>query len=67
MQGPGVERFLQRLPLPLAQSFTAEQLAAIDLHFCMRYRARHAVDWRTRIGFPFAKLYIVLLAGREQR
>ena len=67
MQSSGTDRFLQRLPQQLADSFTAEQLAAIDLHFGMRYRTRHALDWRTRIGFPFAKIYLVLLAGREQR
>jgi hypothetical protein len=59
--------FLERLPLQLAQSFTPEQLAAIELHFAMRYRVRHAIDWRARIGFPFVKIYVVLLAGIERR
>jgi hypothetical protein len=59
--------FLQRLPLQVAQSFTPEQLLAIELHFGMRYRVRHRIDWRTRIGLPFAKFYVVLLAGREHR
>jgi hypothetical protein len=62
-----MDRFLQRLPLQLAESFTPEQLQAIELHFGMRYRVRHGIDWRTRIGLPFAKFYFVLLAGREQR
>jgi hypothetical protein len=67
VRSPGLERFLQRLPLPLAQSFTPEQLLAIELHFGMRYRVRHSIDWRSRIGLPFAKFYFVLLAGRQQR
>jgi hypothetical protein len=67
VQSTGLEPFLRRLPLPLARSFTPEQLAAIELHFAMRYRVRHAIDWRARIGFPFVKIYFVLLAGIERR
>jgi hypothetical protein len=67
VQSTGLEPFLQRLPLQLARSFTPEQLAAIELHFAMRYKVRHAIDWRTRIGFPFAKIYFVFLAGIERR
>jgi hypothetical protein len=63
----GVDQFLQRLPLQLARSFNTEQLAAIELHFGMRYRMAHAIDWRTRFRLPFAEIYVVLLAGREQR
>ncbi len=66
MQSPGIDRFLQRLSPQLAQSFTADQLAAVELHYGMRYRVPHAVDWRMRLGFSFAKIYIVLLAGRER-
>jgi hypothetical protein len=61
-----MERFLARLPLQLARSFTPEQLSAVELHFGMRYRIGHLIDWRTRIGFPFAKIYFVLLAGLER-
>jgi hypothetical protein len=67
VQSSGLEPFLQRLPLPLARSFTPEQLAAIELHFAMRYKIRHAVDWRRRIRFPFVKFYFVFLAGIERR
>ncbi len=67
MQSTGLEPFLQRLPLHLAKSFTPEQLAAIELHFSMRYKVNHAIDWRTRIGFPFIKIYLVFLAGVERR
>jgi hypothetical protein len=27
----------------------------------------HAIDWRQRIRLPFAKFYVVLLAGKENR
>jgi hypothetical protein len=62
-----LEPFLQRLPSELARSFTPEQLRAIELHFAMRYKLRHAIDWRARIGFPFVKIYFVFLAGIERR
>ncbi|HQT40227.1 MAG TPA: hypothetical protein PK231_12420, partial [Acidocella sp.] len=57
--------FLSRIEPELAQSFTPAQREAIDLHFGMRYRVRHLIDWRRRILFPFSRFYIVLLAGRE--
>ncbi len=59
--------FLRRIEPALALSFTEAQRDAIDLHFGMRYRARHLIDWRWRISFPFSRFYIVLLAGREPR
>jgi hypothetical protein len=59
-------RFLARLPPPLAASFAPEQLAAIELHFGMRHRARHAIDWRRRVRLPFLRAYVVLLAGRDR-
>jgi hypothetical protein len=67
VQSPSIERFLQRIPPAVARSFSHEQLAAIELHFGMRYRVAHSIDWRTRIGLPFARIYFVLLAGRERR
>lgn len=62
-----VQRFLARMPPDAAASFTKAQLDAIDLHFGMRHRVDHAINWRARIGLPFLKFYFVLLAGREQR
>ena len=59
--------FLSRIEPALARSFTKAQREAIDLHFGMRYRARHLIDWRRRILLPFSRFYIVLLAGREPR
>jgi hypothetical protein len=62
-----IQRFLARVKPELAASFTNEQLAAVELHFGMRHRVDHAIDWRKRVGLPFLKFYFVLLAGREQR
>jgi hypothetical protein len=59
-------RFLDRLNPELAGSFSSEQLAAVELHFGMRYQVRHMLDWRTRIHLPFMKIYLVLLAGAER-
>ncbi|MDR3519975.1 MAG: hypothetical protein P4L54_00015 [Acidocella sp.] len=59
--------FLSRIEPELAQSFTQAQREAINLHFGMRYRSQHLIDWRRRILFPFSRFYIVLLAGREPR
>ncbi|MDD2705371.1 MAG: hypothetical protein PHU07_08570 [Acidocella sp.] len=60
-----IARFLSRLPPALAASFSPEQLAAIELHFSMRNRVRHTIDWRWRV--PFLRGYLVVLAGRERR
>jgi hypothetical protein len=62
-----IGRFLARLPADLAASFTREQLAAVELHFAMRYRHSHALDWRRRIKLPFLRVYVVLLAGRDRK
>ncbi len=60
-----MERFLARLPPDLAARFDAEQLAAVELHFGMRHRMRHAIDWRWRVRLPFLRGYVVMLAGRD--
>jgi hypothetical protein len=58
-------RFLDRLPPQLAARFDTEQLAAVELHFGMRNRVSHTIDWRQRIKLPFLRGYLVILAGRE--
>ncbi len=63
---PVILRFLGRLNPELADSFSGEQLAAVEMHFGMRYRMRHMIDWRARIELPFIKLYLVVLAGRDR-
>ncbi len=64
---PVLARFLARLPNDLAASFSADQLAAIELHFAMRYRVDHAINWRLRFGPARLRSYIVVLAGRDRR
>lgn len=64
---PAVRRFLASLPGDLAHSFTAAQINAIDLHFGMRYRVHHLIDWRGRFGFAGRRLYAVLLVGRDRQ
>lgn len=63
---PAILRFLGRLQPELAESFSQDQLAAVEMHFGMRYRMRHMVDLRTRIRLPFMKFYLVILAGRDR-
>lgn len=64
---PAVARFLARLPDELAASFSHDQLAAIELHFAMRYRVDHAINWRFRFGLAGLRSYVVVLAGRDRR
>ncbi len=64
---PVLARFLERLPAEQARGFSAEQLSSIELHFGMRYRKSHAIDWRQRIRLPFIRGYIILLAGRDHK
>jgi hypothetical protein len=66
-RNPALACFLAHLTPELAQSFSPAQLAAIELHFGMRHRAGHAIDWRRRLTLPFAQFYVVLLAGKEER
>jgi hypothetical protein len=60
---PDIDRFLARLPAATAASFSPEQLAAIKLHFTMRNRPRHTIDWRRKL--PWLNCYLVVLAGRD--
>lgn len=62
MRRPAIETFLSRLPAELAASFSAAQLDAVELHFAMRHRPTHTIDWRRRIAW----FYIILLIGRAR-
>lgn len=61
-----MQHFLTRLKPDLAARFDAEQLAAVELHFGMRHRIVHAIDWRRRVRLPFWRGYLVVLAGRDR-
>lgn len=63
---PAVTRFLTMLSRDLASSFSDAQLRAIDLHFGMRHRSHHTIDWRWRAGFARLRLYVVILVGRDR-
>ncbi|HQT65043.1 MAG TPA: hypothetical protein PLT25_02055 [Acidocella sp.] len=67
MHNQVVAAFLARLEPGLAASFTPEQCAAIGLHFGMRYRAQHFINWRRRVCLPFVAFYFVVLAGKDDR
>jgi hypothetical protein len=64
---PVLARFLARLPAADAATFSPAQLSAIELHFGMRYRKSHGIDWRKHIRLPFLRGYVELLAGRDER
>lgn len=64
---PDMARFVARLEPGLAASFSPDQLAAVELHFAMRNRVAHTLDWRQRLCLGASRFYVVLLAGRELR
>ncbi len=61
-----LQRFLARVPAEVASSFSAEQLAAVQRAFGMRYTVRHAVDMRRSLALPWGRYYLVVMAGRER-
>lgn len=65
-RNPDMARFLARLEPNLAASFTPAQLAAVELHFAMRYRPAHGIDWRRRVRLAGREFYLVVLAGQKR-
>ena len=61
-----IGRFLGGMPRDVADSFTPEQLAAVQRAFGMRYAAPHDVDLRRSVGVLGRRFYVVLLMGRER-
>lgn len=59
-----LNQFLNRLPPDIADSFSREQLIAIQASL---HRQRHSVDIRLTIPFIWQKFYVVLLVGPERR
>ncbi len=64
---PFISRFLGGLPREVADSFTPEQLDAVQRAFGMRYVQSHAVDVRRGVRLLGRRFYVVLLVGRERR
>lgn len=65
-QNPDMTWFLNRIGPELAASFSPAQLAALELHFAMRHRSGHAIDWRRRFGRGRMSAYVVVLAGKAR-
>jgi hypothetical protein len=64
---PFIRRFLGGMPRDMADSFTPDQLQAVQRAFGMRYATDHTVDMRRRVGLLGRKFYVVLLVGRERQ
>jgi hypothetical protein len=54
------------VPAEIAGSFSAEQLAAVQRAFGMRYSAGHALDLRRSVALPWGRYYFVMIAGRDR-
>lgn len=66
-EGPFIYgRMLRRLPAPIRESLTREQLAAIS-DALIPDPPTHAIDYRVSVPFFGKRFYITLLAGRERR
>jgi hypothetical protein len=63
---PFIRRFLGGMPRDMADSFTPDQLQAVQRAFGMRYATEHTVDVRRRVGLLGRKFYVVLLIGGER-
>ena len=57
--------FNERIPRPVAASFTAEQLAAIKTAFGGERWDGHPVDMRGTL--PLLRWYFVIVAGHDRR
>jgi hypothetical protein len=64
---PFLARFLGGLPREVADSFTPDQLQAVQRAFGMRYVQSHSVDVRRGFRLLGRKFYVVLLVGRERQ
>ncbi len=67
LDSPFIRRFLGGMPQDMADSFTPDQLQAVQRAFGMRYATEHAVDVRRRVGLLGRRFYVVLLVGRERQ
>ncbi len=62
-----LERFMQTAPADVVNTFSEEQLEAIQHFLNSQYWKRHPVDIRLSIPFVFTRLYLVFIAGADQR
>ncbi|NER78321.1 MAG: hypothetical protein F6K42_01845 [Leptolyngbya sp. SIO1D8] len=62
-----LERFLKNLPEDVANSFTLEQLKAMQVALQSTQWRRHPIDIRLSIPLLWKRFYFVLVAGPERR
>ena len=62
-----IARFRARVPSKVAETFTNEQLTALEAVFGLRSVSRHALRLAMSIPLPWRRYYVVLLAGRDRR
>lgn len=67
VKNPALERFLRRLPEDVANSFTTEQLQALQTALQSTEWRQHPVDIRLTIPLLWKKFYFVLIAGPDRR
>ncbi|WP_423228051.1 3-phosphoshikimate 1-carboxyvinyltransferase [Phytopseudomonas daroniae] len=66
-QDPFIKGLKERLPDDLKDSFSAEQLDALQVAFGARQWGRHRLDLRGTLKLWRWRYYFVLLAGRNKR
>ncbi|MDF5736939.1 MULTISPECIES: hypothetical protein [unclassified Nostoc] len=64
---PIFERLFSKISPKIADSFTDEQVKAIQKGFGSQVVTRHSLDIRLSIPIPGLRFYLVLLAGSERR
>ncbi len=62
-----LKRMLNKMPTEVAESFTEEQLIALNKAVGGRSWARHKVDLRGTISIWRSSYYFVILGGRNRR
>lgn len=62
-----IAKFLGRMPVHLARSFTSEQLEAIKRAFGSRYSSSHGFEFKRRLRLPWGRFYFVIQMGRDRR
>ncbi len=60
----GVTGFLERISPEIRDTFTDQQIAAINEAF---EPARHSINIRVSLPLPWGRRYFVLLSGNEER
>ena len=66
---PAMRKLLERMPDPIAESFTNDQLLHLKIALGARQWGKHKVDFRGTVALPFVpiKIYYVLLMGKNHR